>query len=175
MATGDLVGAARHYAAARRQAPYTPRGDLWAGVQRAWIARLVSGVLDPAQEAELRQVLDRSELVAQAPGLDPYFVDLVAGTCHHFLGQPAPALERLSRAFGDPSTRRRFAYSLFPALAEELLRAGRSEEARADAARLSEETANPYFRQLVETLAQGGSVVAPVAAAAGRQAGGTDR
>jgi tetratricopeptide (TPR) repeat protein len=141
-----------HYRASRLEAPYTPRGDLWAAVQIGWCADL-SGLPADAIDDELTEALERTRFVAQAPDVDPAFVDFVRGSLHHFLGQAQPALAHLERAFGDAGFRRRFLYSLFPPLAERLVEAGRVDEARRFAALASSETdGSPYFGQLVATL-----------------------
>ena len=48
VAARDFVGARQHYAAARLEATFTPRGDLWAAVQWAWCTRLGGEELSPA-------------------------------------------------------------------------------------------------------------------------------
>lgn len=157
-AARDFVRARQHYAAARLEAPFTPRGDLWAAVQWAWSTRLLGEPLTPAEQEELREALARVDFVALAPEIDAAFVDFVRGELHHFLGDHRDALVHLERAFGAVEFRRRFAFSLFPGLAAELIHAGRLEEARQQARLLSAEVGgNPYFPQLVERLARGES------------------
>ena len=158
-ASRDFVRARQHYAAARLEAPFTPRGDLWAAVQQAWTTRLLGKRLTPAAQEELREALARVGFVALAPGIDAAFVDFVRGELHHFLGDHRPALVHLERAFGAVEFRRRFAFSLFPALAAELVHAGRLEDARRQARLLGVEIGdNPYFSQLVEHLTRGESL-----------------
>ena len=159
VAARDFVGARQHYAAARLEAPFTPRGDLWAAVQWAWCARLGGQELTPAAQGKLRAVLGRVGFVALAPQIDPVFVSFIRGRLRHFLGERSAALSHLGKAFETGQFRRQFAFSLFPALAAELIQAGRLQEARHKARLLGAELGeNPYFSQLVERLAQGESM-----------------
>jgi hypothetical protein len=152
-ADGHFDHALRHYRAARREAPFTPRADLWSAVQLGWCARL-TGMSTAAVRDELAQALDRTRFVAQAPNIDPAFVDFVQGSLHHFLGHAEPALAGLERAFLVDGFRRSFLFSLFPLLAEELVAAGRTEDARQFAGLAAADTGgDPYFARLVESLA----------------------
>jgi len=152
----DLAGARRHYAASLREAPFTPRGDLWAVVQEAWSARLLGEAMSPVRRRGLRAALERAEFVARAPDIDPFFIAFARGEFHHFLGEHEAALAPLEKAFSDAGFRRRFVHSLFPALAAELIHAGRLEEARRCARLVSAENGgDPYFLQLVEILSRG--------------------
>ncbi|MFA6109623.1 MAG: hypothetical protein WDA75_12725 [Candidatus Latescibacterota bacterium] len=155
-AAQDLAAASRHYQASLREAPYTPRGDMWATVQWARSQELLGRSPAPEDQLELREALARLEFVAQTPGLDAAFVSFVRGALHRFLGEHPAALGQLAQAYGDPGFRRRFLSTVFPLLADELIRAGRLEEARRYAAVATAENAgNPYFGQLVEVLASG--------------------
>ena len=160
---GDFARAREHYAASRREAPCTPLGDLWATVQWAWCTTLLGQSFTAAEERQLRRVLECSEFLAQAPDVEPSFIDFVAGELHHFLAQREPALRHLERAFLDEQCRRQFLYTLFPALAVELAQGGRLADARRYAKiAVSESGNNRYFFDLVETLAGGGAVgIAP--------------
>jgi len=151
-ADGHFDHALRHYRAARLEAPFTPRADLWSAVQLGWCARL-TGMSTEAVRDELMQALDRTRFVAQAPNIDPAFVDFVQGSLHHFLGHAEPALAGLERAFLVDGFRRSFLFSLFPLLAEELVAAGRRPDARRYAGLAAADTdGNPYFARLVESL-----------------------
>ena len=152
-ADGHFDHALRHYRAARKEAPFTPRADLWSAVQLGWCARL-TGMSTAAVRDELAQALDRTRFVAQVPNIDPAFVDFVQGSLHHFLGHAEPALAGLERAFLVDGFRRSFLFSLFPLLAEELVAAGRTEDARQFAGLAAADTGgDPYFARLVESLA----------------------
>ncbi|MDA0337394.1 MAG: hypothetical protein O2782_19705, partial [bacterium] len=152
---GYFNHALRHYRAARLEAPFTPRADLWSAVQLGWCARLTG--LAPAEvEEELQEALDRTRFVESAPDVDPAFVDFVRGSLHHFLGHSEPALAGLERAFLADGFRRPFLFSLFPLLAEELVTSGRIEDARRFAAMAAADMGgNPYFEQLVESFRKG--------------------
>lgn len=151
-ADGHFEAAMRHYRAARLEAPFAPRADLWSAVQLGWCAQLLNL---PAAEisTELAQALQRVVLVAQAPGVDPAFVDFVRGSLHHFLQQPGPALVHLEQAFLAEGFRPPFLYSLFPPLARELVAVGRAQDARRYAAwAAADAEGNPYFTQLVSSF-----------------------
>ena len=154
-ADGHFVQALRHYRAARLEAPFTPRADLWSAVQLGWCARL-TGMATAEIEEELTQALDRARFVELAPAVEPAFVDFIRGSLHHFLGNPEPALAGLERAFMADGFRQSFLFSLFPLLAEELVAAGRAEDARRFAAMAADDVGgNPYFEQLVESFRRG--------------------
>lgn len=143
--------ALRHYRASRLEAPYTPRGDLWATVQVGWCARLLGAPL-ASVEAELRQSLARVPFVARSPGVDAPYIHFVRGSLSHFLGESAAALVDLEQAFLDETFRADFLYSLFPPLAEQLMQAGRKQDAQRYAGVATAQTGNPYFERLVESL-----------------------
>ncbi len=154
-AEGYFDHALRHYRAARLEAPFTPRADLWSAVQLGWCAQL-TGVAPAEVEGELGEALDRARFVESAPDVDPAFVDFVRGSLHHFLGHSEPALVGLERAFLADGFRRPFLFSLFPLLAKELIASGRIEDARRLATMAAADTGgNPYFEQLVESLRKG--------------------
>ena len=149
----EFARARQHYAAARLEAPFTPRGDLWAMVQYAWATRLLGEPLTRAERDELRAALDRVEFVALAPEIDTAFIHFIRGEFQHFLEDHPAALIHLERAFEAAEFRRRFAFTLFPALAAELIHAGRLEEARKQARLLGAEVGGErYFLQLVDAL-----------------------
>lgn len=161
-AAGELAAAARHYAASRREAPWTPLGDLWATVQEAWCRRLMVAKGPGLSGETLRQALVRVEFLSQAPDMDPHFLDLVRGELHYFLGEDERAAHHLERAFDDAPTRRAFLYALFPALASALVNQGRTAEAREYAQLAQRESGgNPYFGNVVSTLAAGGAIGPP--------------
>ncbi|MDO8426764.1 MAG: hypothetical protein Q7T24_04550 [Deltaproteobacteria bacterium] len=113
----------------------------------------------PVQEQELRGALERTAFLAKAPDIAPAFVEFVQGELSYFLEEHEAALAHLEPAFRDPGFRRQFVFSLFPALAAELIHAGRLDQARDWARLASAESENPYFIQLVETLSNGGTIV----------------
>ena len=150
----QFAAAQKHYRAARLEAPYTPRGDLWASVQLGWCAHLQGAPL--AQIApELRESLARVAFVARSPGVQAAYIHFVRGSLHHFLGDSEAALAGLEQAFLDETFRADFLYSLFPLLAEQLLAVGRADDARRYAAMASAQADNPYFERLVESLRRG--------------------
>ncbi len=152
-ADGYFDAALSHYRAARLEAPFTPRGDLWSAVQLGWCARM-TGMPPAAVHDELLQALDRTRFVAQAPGVDPAFISFASGSLHHFLGEPEAALVGLERAFLTEGLRQSFLFSLFPLLAEELVATSRLQDARRYATMAAAATdGGPYFPRLVESLA----------------------
>ena len=158
---GSMATAAPYYAAARREAPFTPRGDLWAAVQWGWAISLSNGALSAPQRQTLAEALGRAGFVARSPGMDPGFIAMVRGVLLHFLERHGEALPQLEEAFAVPQIRQQFAYTLFPALAAELVAAGRTETARQQAQLAAAADGNPYFAELVETLAAGGRLGLP--------------
>ncbi|MEW6752951.1 MAG: hypothetical protein AB1505_18520 [Candidatus Latescibacterota bacterium] len=167
---GQLSAARAHYAAARLEAPFTPRADLWAAVQWAWCTRLLGLDLGEPGRELLGEALDRAGFLAQAPDLPRPFLAFVAGELEHFLGRHAEALGHLGEAYADGEVRRQFLYTLFPALAWELVHAGRLADAREHARTARQEGGgNPYFVDLVETLAKGGSLGFDASLGGGKQ------
>ena len=158
---GRTDAARAHYRASMRQAPYTPRGDLWASVQWAWCLRLGGEAPAPAILDAARR---RVEFVAQAPGVPAPFMDMVRGELDYFRGDRAGARRHLEAAFAAGSLDPAFYYTLVPPLLDLLVSDQDTEAARrtADAAVLA--TRNPYFGQLVQSLAAGGHFLPPVAA-----------
>lgn len=125
----DFARAQRYYAAARREVPFTRRG-LWAAVQWAWCIKRQGRVLTDEQRAEVWAALEQAGFLARDPAVGAPFVDFVKGQLYHLLAERGPALKHLERAFLAEDFRRRYALSLFQALAVELVWAGRVEDAR---------------------------------------------
>lgn len=125
----DFARAQRYYAAARREVPFTRRG-LWAAVQWAWCIKRQGQVLTDEQRAEVWAALEQAGFLARDPAVGAPFVDFVKGQLYHLLAERGPALKHLERAFLAEDFRRRYALSLFQALAVELVWTGRVEDAR---------------------------------------------
>ena len=144
-----------HYAAARHQAPFTLRGDLWAAVRWAWTLQLQREEFTPTHRRELQLALVRANFLAQgksAPQSTP-ILNYIRGQLHYFLQQHEQALPYLEAAFHVEEFRRQFMDTLFPVLAAELFYAGRPGEAHRLARLVSDEEAgNPHYIQLVEVL-----------------------
>ena len=92
---------------------------------------LSGGPLIPQlREDEAQAALKQAGFLAHDPAVGASFVDFVKGQLYHLLGERDPALLHLERAFLAEDFRRRYALSLFQALAAELVWAGRVEDAR---------------------------------------------
>jgi len=149
----DLEAAAAHYRASRLEAPLTPRGDLWAAVQLGWCRNLAGRRLSARDRQDLEAARQGADFLTQAPGLPPAYTAFVRGTLSHFLGRHQEALELLERTFQDTAFRTPFLRAFFPALAAELVRADRLEDARRYGRLASQETGgDPHFLQVVEAL-----------------------
>ena len=147
---GDFARAQVHYAAARREVPFTRRG-LWAAVQWGWCVEMQEMALTDGQRDEVRAALKQAGFLAHDPAVGASFVDFVKGQLYHLLGARDPALLHLERAFGDEDFRRRYALSLFQALAAELVWAGRVEDAREYARLVGGEVGQEaHFLRIVE-------------------------
>ena len=75
-----------HYAAARCQAPFTLRGDLWAAVRWAWTLQLQREEFTPTHKRELQLALVRADFLAQgksAPQSTP-ILNTSGGNCTIF-------------------------------------------------------------------------------------------
>lgn len=145
----DFARAEVHYAAARREVPFTRRG-LWAAVQWGW-CRKMQGLA--VLRDEVRDALQQADFLAHDPAVGAAFVDFVQGQIYHLLAEHDPALRHLERAFGAEDFRRRYALSLFQALAAELVWAGRTEDAREYARLLGSEVGEEArFLRIVEDL-----------------------
>ena len=146
----DFARAQVHYAAARREMPFTRRG-LWAMVQWGWCLKMQGMVLTDEQRDEVRAALKQAGFLAHDPAVGASFVDFVKGQLYHLLEERDPALLHLERAFGDEDFRRRYALSLFQALAAELVWAGRVEDAREYARLVGGEVGQEaHFLRIVE-------------------------
>ena len=146
----DFVRAQVHYAAARREVPFTRRG-LWAAVQWGWCIKMQGMALSDEQRDEAQAALKQAGFLAHDPAVGASFIDFVKGQLYHLLGERDPALLHLERAFGDEDFRRRYALSLFQALAAELVWAGRVEDAREYARLVGGEVGQEaHFLQIVE-------------------------
>ena len=124
----DFARAQVHYAAALREVPFTRRG-LWAAVQWGWCVEMQGMALTDEQRDEVGAALKQAGFLAHDPAVGASFVDFVKGQLYHLLEERDPALLHLERAFLAEDFRRRYALSLFQALASELVWAGRVEDA----------------------------------------------
>ena len=146
----DFARAQVHYAAARREVPFTRRG-LWAAVQWGWCIKMQGMMLTDGQRDEVGVALKQAGFLAHDPAVGASFVDFVKGQLYHLLAERDPALLHLERAFGDEDFRRRYALSLFQALAFELVWAGRVEDAREYARLVGREVGQEaHFLRIVE-------------------------
>ena len=147
----DFGRAQQYYHAARLETPFTRRGDLWATVQWAWSIKMQGRPFTDVQREAMQSTLERADFLAQDPAIEPPFIDFTKGHLHHLLGEHGPALVHLERAFLDSDFRRKYAMSLFHALAAEFLRAGRLQDAQRYAHMAGEGNGRgEYFLQLVE-------------------------
>jgi len=154
----DFLRAQQYYHAARLEAPFTRRGDLWATVQWAWSIKMQEKSFTAEQRDVVRSALERVAFLAHDPAIQPVFIDFVKGQLHHLLGEHDPALTHLERAFLDDDFRRKYVTSLFHALAAELVRANRLDDARRYARIAGEENdRTQYFLQFVNELSPGRS------------------
>lgn len=146
----DFARAQVHYAAARREVPFTRRG-LWAAVQWGWCIKMQGMALTDEQRDEVRAALKQAGFLAHDPAVGASFIDFVKGQLYHLLEERDPALLHLERAFLAEDFRRRYALSLFQALAFELVWAGRVEDAREYARLVGREVGQEaHFLRIVE-------------------------
>ena len=146
----DFARAQVYYAAARREVPFTRRG-LWAAVQWGWCIKMQGMALTDEQRDEVRAALKQARFLAHDPAVGASFVDFVKGQLYHLLEERDPALLHLERAFLAEDFRRRYALSLFQALAVELVWAGRVEDAREYARLVGGEVGQEaHFLRIVE-------------------------
>ena len=139
-----------YYAAARREVPFTRRG-LWAAVQWGWCTKMQGMALTDEQRDEVRAALKQAGFLAHDPAVGASFVDFAKGQLSHLLEEREPALLHLERAFLAEDFRRRYALSLFRALAFELVWAGRVEDAREYARLVGGEVGREaHFLRIVE-------------------------
>ena len=146
----DFARAQVHYAAALREVPFTRRG-LWAAVQWGWCIKMQGMAFTDEQRGEVRAALKQARFLAHDPVVGASFVDFVKGQLYHLLEERDPALLHLERAFLAEDFRRRYALSLFQALAVELVWAGRVEDAREYARLVGGEVGQEaHFLRMVE-------------------------
>jgi len=146
----DFARAQVHYAAARREVPFTRRG-LWAAVQWGWCLKMQGMALTDEQRDEVRVALKQARFLAHDPAVGASFVDFVKGQLYHLLEERDLALLHLERAFLAEDFRRRYALSLFQGLAVELVWAGRVEDAREYARLVGGEVGQKaHFLRIVE-------------------------
>ena len=146
----DFARAQVHYAAARREVPFTRRG-LWAAVQWGWCIKMQGMVLTDEQRDEVRAALKQAGFLAHDPAVGASFVEFVKGQLYHLLEEHDLALVHLERAFLAEDFRRRYALSLFQALAVELVWAERVEDAREYARLVGGEVGQEaHFLRIVE-------------------------
>ena len=146
----DFARAQVYYAAARREVPFTRRG-LWAAVQWGWCIKMQGMALTDGQRDEVRAALKRAGFLAHDPAVGASFVDFAKGQLYHLLAEHDPALVHLERAFLAEDFRRRYALSLFQALAVELVWAERVEDAREYARLVGGEVGQEaHFLRMVE-------------------------
>ena len=146
----DFARAQVYYAAARREVPFTRRG-LWAAVQWGWCIKMQGMALTDEQRDEVRAALKRAGFLAHDPAVGASFVDFAKGQLYHLLEEHDPALVHLEHAFLAEDFRRRYALSLFQALAFELLWAERVEDAREYARLVGGEVGQEaHFLRMVE-------------------------
>ena len=147
----DFAQAQVHYAAARREVPFTRRG-LWAAVQWGWCVEMQGMALSDEQRDGMRVALKQAGFLAHDPAVGAAFIDFVKGQLYHLLAERDPALRHLERAFLVEDFRRRYALSLFQALAFELVWAGRVEDAREYARLIGGEVGQEaHFLRIVES------------------------
>ena len=146
----DFARAQVHYAAAQREVPFTRRG-LWAAVQWGWCVEMQGMMLTDGQRDEVGVALKQAGFLAHDPAVGASFVDFVKGQLYHLLAEHDPALLHLERAFLAEDFRRRYALSLFQALAAELVWAGRVKDAREYARLVGGEVGQEvHFLRIVE-------------------------
>ena len=146
----DFARAQVYYAAARREVPFTRRG-LWAAVQWGWCIKMQGMAFTDEQRDEVRAALKQAGFLAHDSAVGAAFIDFVKGQLYHLLAEHDPALLHLERAFLAEDFRRRYALSLFQALAAELVWAGRVEDAREYARLVGGEVGQEaHFLRIVE-------------------------
>ena len=146
----DFARAQVYYAAVLREVPFTRRG-LWAAVQCGWCIKMQGMAFTDEQRDEVRAALKQAGFLAHDPAVGAAFIDFVKGQLYHLLAERDLALLHLERAFGDENFRRRYALSLFQALAFELVWVGRVEDAREYARLVGGEVGQEaHFLRIVE-------------------------
>ena len=153
-AVRDFPTARSYYRAARWEAPFTLRGDLWAAVQWGRTFALSGEAISGDRAAVLQRALQRLPFIVGSAPADPGFAALIKGQLHFLLGQYQQALTPLLQALEAPQIQREYIFVLFPALAETLIYNDRLEDARRLARQFAAEGSHTqYFIPLVETLA----------------------
>ena len=121
-AAGDMPRARLHYAASRRQAPFTAVGDLWASARWAQAIRRSGRGLTAVEQARLEECLARLPFVVPEPELDPSFMAGVERQLQDLLARPGQAVQRPGRrhpaggraSLGTPESRGEVALALGP-------------------------------------------------------------
>ena len=85
-AAGDFPTARSYYRAARREAPFTLRGDLWATVQWGRTFAMNGETISGDRAAVLQSALQRLPFIAGSASADPGFAALIKGQLHFLLG-----------------------------------------------------------------------------------------
>ena len=154
-AARDFPTARSYYRAARWEAPFTLRGDLWAAVQWGRTFAMSGEAISGDRAAVLQRALQRFPFIVGSDPADPGFAALIKGQLHFLLGQYQQALPPLLQALEAPQIQREYIFVLFPALAETLIHNDRLEDARRLARQFAVEGSHTqYFIPLVETLAR---------------------
>ena len=129
-AAGRITEAREHYRAAALEEPYTLRSDQWSTMRWGRCIELQAGGLTATQKERVLASLERARLLAASPGFESGLLEFYEGYAWHLNGQHTEALERLERCARDyPEVQRRFTFELLSLLSEELLRAGRPDDA----------------------------------------------
>jgi lysophospholipase L1-like esterase len=134
-----------YYAAARREAPYTLWGDLWAALRWGRCLEMEQGALDEEGQRAVEAVLDRALFLAQAPDLDPALMEFFLGYAQHLLGQREAALVHLEKAAADAGVRRLFFFDLLALLCENLLAQGRFAQAEQYVRQVAQQVGQPEY------------------------------
>ena len=103
-AARDFQTARSYYNAARRQAPFTLMGDLWATVQWGQTFLMSGQNISDQQAAILQTTLERLPFIVSAPPADPRFAALVKGQLHHLLEEYQQARPTETLMPSDPTS-----------------------------------------------------------------------
>ena len=128
-AAQDYPRARDYYRASRLEEPFTIWGDLWATLRWVRSGRLMGDRAEEAEKAALDALLDRLRFLGRAPDFTPGLQAFIKGYALHLLGERAGALAALEEAAQDPEIRRRFFGELVDLLVDQLMAAGRSDDA----------------------------------------------
>jgi len=140
-AARDYARAVQYYWASRREEPYTPWGDIWATLRWGRCRKILAGDLGQVERTEIAAVVERLQLVAQAPDFTPGLFAFFSGYAGYLLGLGGVA--QLEVAATDATVRRLFFYDLLALLCEGLLKEQRYEDAER------------YVREVTGELGQG--------------------